>query len=319
VTPDLSIVVVSYNVAAYLARCLASLPAACGSLAYETTVVDNASPDDSAQVVATRFPSVQLLANRDNVGFARAVNQALPGTRGRYVLLFNPDAVAPPDALRRLVEIADRHPEVGLVSPLLRDPATGGVEAPLRPFLSWRSSFARYTPAKVLLRLGPRPRWTPEVDRPTTTGWLIGACLLIRREALAVLGGLDEAYFLWFEDIDYAARAIQAGWPVLCTSAVTVDHYGGKSVEQERSGTMQVRLYQGLLHHLGRRSPGDAVLKALFVGLLLLGAVGRLPVLALKAAGYRRLGDAERADRYRARLGHTLDFLKLMAARGFRL
>jgi GT2 family glycosyltransferase len=319
VTPNLSIVVVSYNVAAYLDRCLASLPAACGPLAYEVVVVDNDSPDDSAQVVATRFPEMRLLANPDNVGFARAVNQALPWTRGRYVLLLNPDAVAPPDSLRRLIEIADRHPEVGLVSPLLRDPETDTVEVPLRPFLSWRNSFARYTPAKTLLRLAPRPRWTPEVDRPTTTGWLIGACLLIRREALAVLGGLDEAYFLWFEDIDYSARAIRAGWPVLCTSGVTVDHYGGKSVEQERPGTMQVRLYQGLLHHLGRRSLRDALLKPLFVVLLLLGLVGRLPVLALKTIGYRGLGDAERSARYRLRLGNTLDFLRLVAARGFRL
>jgi GT2 family glycosyltransferase len=319
VAPDLSIVVVSYNVAAYLDRCLASLPAACGSLSYDVVVVDNDSPDDSARLVATRYPEIRLLANRDNVGFARAVNQALPLTRGRYVLLFNPDAVAPPASLRRLLEIADRHPDAGLVSPLLRDPDTGTVEAPLRPFLSWRSSFARYTPAKALLRLAPRPRWAPVVDRPTTTGWLIGACLLIRREALAVLGGLDEAYFLWFEDIDYSARAIRAGWPVLCTSEVTVDHYGGKSVEQERSGTMQVRLYQGLLHHLGRRSWRDALLKPLFVVLLLLGAVGRLPVLALKTVGYHGLGDGERSARYRLRLGNSLDFLRLVAARRFRL
>jgi hypothetical protein len=313
--PDLSIIVVSYNVAPYLARCLASLPGACGALTREVVVVDNDSRDGSADLVTTRFPECRLIANRDNVGFARAVNQALPETSGRYVLLFNPDAVAPPDSLARLVEVTDRHADVGLASPLLHDPETGEVQMPLRPFLTWRSAFAQYTPAKWLLRLSPRPAWRPDVDRPTTTGWLVGACLLIRREVLASLGGLDGAYFMWFEDVDYSARAIGAGWRVLCASTVTVDHYGGKSLEHERAGGVQIVLFEGLLRYLSRASPrGARALRPLFRALLLVGAVARLPVLLFKAAAYRALGRADRADRYRIRLGRTLDFLRLRAA-----
>lgn len=318
-TPDLSVVVVSYNVAPYLARCLASLPAGCGALTREIVVVDNDSRDGSADLVATCFPEVRLIANRDNAGFARAVNQVLPETRGRYVLLFNPDAVARPCALARLVEIADRHADVGLASPLLHDPETGEVELPLRPFITWRGAFAQYTPAKWLLRLSPHPVWRPEIDRPTTTGWLVGACLLIRRELLAALGGLDGAYFMWFEDADYAARAVGAGWRLLCVSTVTVDHYGGKSIEQERAGAMQIRLFEGLLRYLSRASPrGSAALRLLFVTLLLAGAVARLPILLFKAVGYRALGRPERAARYRLRLARLLDFLWLLAARRFR-
>jgi cellulose synthase/poly-beta-1,6-N-acetylglucosamine synthase-like glycosyltransferase len=117
IAPDLSIVIVSYNVREYLRECLNSVPAACGELSVEVFVTDNASRDESAALVEREFPNVHLTVNSENLGMARAVNQMLPQVRGRYILLLNPDAVIPKDALARLVAVADRWPEVGVAGP----------------------------------------------------------------------------------------------------------------------------------------------------------------------------------------------------------
>lgn len=308
---DLSVVVVSYNVRSYLADCLRSLPAACQGLTWEVVVVDNASRDGSAESVAAEFPDARLVVNPENVGFARGVNTGLSLTRGRYVLLFNPDAEAPPDTLRRLVEVADAHPEVGLLSPAQRDPATGDVRAPLRPFPTWRTAFRDYTLARwVLPPAGPARLAEREARRPTAAGWLAGGTLLVRREVLDMIGGLDGRYFMWCEDIDYCRRAIRAGWPLFYVDDIVVDHHGGKSQRQERRGYVLFRRFESLLTYLSDDRPGQArILRPFFVFCLLTTLLARLPAHALKAMTYRALGRAHRADRHRQRLVRTAEFL----------
>lgn len=310
VLPDLSVVIVSYNVEQYLAACLESLPAGTGGLSVEVFVVDNASPDGSAELVARRFPDVRLLVNRENVGFARAVNRALALTRGRYALLLDPDTVVPAGALTRLVKVADRSPEIGLVGPALHDPATGELQPSFRQFPSWRSAFSHYTLAKPFLRLRAFPPWRPVVDRPTADGWLIGACLLIRRDLLNAIGGLDEGYFLFCEDTDYCRRAIRAKRRLLYTHETSVLHHEGKSAEQERPSAMRLAALRSLLYYLEGDRPGRArVLKPLFKVCFLASLFYQCFESGVKAGLYALAARREQAAKHRRRLARNADFL----------
>lgn len=309
--PDLSVVIVSYNVQRYLAACLESLPAGANDLSVEVFVVDNASPDGSAELVARRFPDVRLLVNAENLGFARAVNRALALTRGRYALLLDPDTVVPAGALTQLVKMADRSPEAALVGPALHDPASGELQPSFRPFPSWRTAFSHYTLAKPVLRLWPSPRWQPVVDRPTTDGWLIGACLLIRRDLLNAIDGLDEQYFLFCEDTDYCRRVIRAKRRLLYTHETSVFHHEGKSAEQERPSAMRLVALQSLLHYLEGEGRGKArVLKPLFKILFLANVLSQCLESTLKLAAYALMARREQAAKHRRRLKRNADFLR---------
>jgi len=305
---DLSVVIVSYNVRPYLAECLNSIEAACDGIGKEIFVVDNASIDRSAQWVAEHCPAVSLFANTENVGFARAVNQALRFTQGRYVLLLNPDTILPPKALTRLVQVADRWPDVGLLAPGIRDPLKRRLRGTLRPFPTWRTLFSDYTLAKPLLGLLPRPPWTPVVDQPTRTGWLVGSCLLIRRAVIEAIGGLDERYFIFEEDVDYCRRAVNAGWFLLYTREVEVFHYRHKSVEAAPPGPMEFHRLRGLLLGLERDHPVKRrALKALFKPLFLATAIARLVSVGLKSIAYQIANRPEKAAKYRRRFAATRD------------
>jgi GT2 family glycosyltransferase len=308
--PDCSIVIVSYNVQQYLVACLESLLVGCEGLSVEVLVVDNGSRDGTTEVVARRFPYVQLLVNAANLGFARAVNRALPLARGRYVLLLGPDTVVPPGALARVVKLADSAPRVGLVGPVLRDPVTGAVQSSFRPFPSWRTAFSHYTFAKAFLRLLPSPEWHPIVDQPTVAGWLSGACLLIRRELLDAVGGLDEGYFMWCEDIDYCRRAIRAGWLLFYTQETSVLHHGGKSADQERVSNVWLQRLQSSLHYLNGEIPDRSrllkpVFKVAFLASVLCGVLKSV----IKMVWYGTTGRANKFDKYRRRLGRDTGFL----------
>lgn len=310
---DLSIVTVSYNVRDYLAACLASLGAGAGGLRWEAVVVDNASADGSADHVARDFPHVRLLRNGENVGFARAVNRGLAVTRGRWLLLLDPDTTVPPGALAALVAAAERWPEVGLAGPVLDDPATGGVQASCRPFVTWRGAFARYTLAKPWLRRRRGPRWQPVADRPSATGFLIGACLLIRRDVFERLGGLDEAYFLFCEDMEYGRRVIRAGFKLLYTRQARVFHHEGKSAEQEAPAWMRLVTLASLLHYLdGEPARHGVALRRLFKLGYVAAVVAQAGASALKALAYTLLGSGA-ATKHRRRLARNVSFLAYTA------
>jgi hypothetical protein len=307
---DLSIVIVSYNVRDYLAACLASLAEGTEGLRAETVVVDNASADGSAESVERRFPGVRLLRNRDNVGFARAVNRGLAGARGRWFLLLDPDTLVPPGALVALVKAAERWPEVGVAGPVLEEPGSGAAQASYRPFLTWRSAFAQHTVAKpVLRRTGAR--FTPVPDRPSGGGgFLIGACLLIRRDVFVRLGGFDERYFLFYEDMEYCRRVLRAGVKLLYTHESHVFHHEGKSAEQEKPAWLRLVTLASLLHYLdGEGNPHGAALRRLFKLGHLAEVVRQTLESALKSVGYALGGSREAAAKHRRRLGRNLRFL----------
>jgi len=225
---DLSVVVVSWNVVNLLRDCLGSIAAGADGLLPEIIVVDNASADGSAAMVRAEFPSALLIANTENLGFARANNQGLRISRGRYVLLLNSDTATPAGALGRLAGFLDSHPEAGAVGPRLLRP--GGTPQPY--------AFGSDPTIGYLLRRGANRLLfrRPLHDWATTTiqevDWVSGACLLVRREAIEQVGLLDEQIFMYFEDNDWCLRMRSAGWQVYYVPQVEITHLGGQSVAQ---------------------------------------------------------------------------------------
>ncbi len=216
---DLAVVVVNFNRWPFLARCLQSIQVdlATSGLRAETWVVDNASEDGSAQMVRDHFPDVHVIANERNRGFAAANNQAIAAAQSRYVLLLNNDCEVLPGSLAHLVAYADAHPDAGGVGCML----LRGDGEPHR------------LPASIFSALA----WFPE--KPCKVAWIVGAALLLRREAIAAVGGLDEDFFFYYEDWDLGLRLRKAGWTNHYTPGARVIHY-------ERASTSLVRRPQTL-------------------------------------------------------------------------
>lgn len=222
----LAVVIVSWNVSELLVDCLAALPAAAAGIDYETIVVDNASSDGSADRVAAEFPQVRLIRNAANLGFARANNQGIGATDAEYVLLLNSDTLPPPGSLTGLVRFMDEHPGAGAAGPQLRRP-DGGVQ----PYAFGCDPSPAYLLARGLSRLlFHRSLHNWETNRVRPVDWVSGACLLVRRAAIARAGLLDEKIFMYFEDSDWCLRIRRAGWQVFYDPQVAIVHLGGRSI-----------------------------------------------------------------------------------------
>lgn len=232
-TPDLSIIIVSWNVRELLANCLRSVLAQTG-LKLQVIVVDSASSDGSPELVAEQFPQVGLLACQENVGFPRGNNLGLERANGRFILLLNPDTIVHGDALARMVSYLQQYPAVGVLGPqLLND--DGSVQSSRRRFptlgtavfeSTWLQPFA---PQAVLDHYYARDVGDGET---AVVEWVMGACLMTRQEVVAQVGGLDEAYFMYSEELDYCRRIHEAGWQVVYYPEAQVTHLSGKSSEQ---------------------------------------------------------------------------------------
>ncbi|MCB0084743.1 MAG: glycosyltransferase family 2 protein [Caldilineaceae bacterium] len=240
---DMAIVIVSYNTRELLRSCLRSLFAQEESFAFQVCVVDNASPDRSAEMVRDEFPQVHLIANRHNSGYPTANNQGLcyfgfPNQVGeepaagktlpRYALLLNPDTVAPPEALANMIRFMDEHPHAGVAGPRLRR-LDGSLDmACRRSFPSPTVSFYRMS---GLSRLFPHSQrfnaynlaYLPE-DGVYEVDSVVGAYMQLRSEAILQTGLLDESFFMYGEDLDWAKRIKDAGWQVWYNGQVDVTH-----------------------------------------------------------------------------------------------
>ena len=237
---DLSVVIVNWNVRDLLRRCLRSVLASqrLSGLAAEVIVVDNASSDRSAEMVREEFPWVQLIANEENAGFTRGNNQGIRASRGRYVLLLNPDTEVVEDALPTMVEYMDGHPGVGALGPQLRYP-DGSIQSSRRRFPTLATAFLEST---ILQQWLPRNRVLDRYyvnDQPDDAiqevDWVVGACVLLRREAIEQVGLLDEGFFMYSEELDWCRRAKARGWQVVYLPTAQVVHYGAQSSEQVKA------------------------------------------------------------------------------------
>jgi hypothetical protein len=218
---DLSIVIVTWNVAEKLAACLQSLSlAALRGLTHEIILVDNASQDGTVEMVRTQFPSVRLITNASNAGYAAANNQGIALAKGRYVLLLNPGTVVPKDALSRLMKGMDADAMIGIASPLL----TNEEGAP-QYYGGGSYPGARRTSVS-------EHRTSPAGEPFREMAFVIGAAMMVRREVFERVGTLDAGFFMYYEDIDLCKRARDAGWRVGVFEDIRIVHAKGGSCGQ---------------------------------------------------------------------------------------
>jgi len=234
---DLSIVIVSYNTLDLLRKCLLAIPPAIENFKVEVWVVDNHSPDRSADMVAEEFPEVHLIANADNPGFAFANNQAIRQSRSRHVLLLNPDTEALPGSLAMLVKYLDANPETGAVGPKLLN-SDGSLQANGRRFPTVMREFLVTTGLDALSNVMQKSAFDSaefmraDFDVTCEVDSVSGACLMMRSAAINEIGLLDESYFMFYEEIEWCWRLKRAGYRVAYIGGSQVVHHWMGSVRQ---------------------------------------------------------------------------------------
>jgi len=244
-----SVVIVSYNTREILHNCLRALFDNCRETDMEVFVVDNDSLDDSASMVKNDFPSVHLIANNQNLGFAAANNQAFVLTSGRYIILLNPDAYAMPSSIEQFIAFMDRTPQCGLcggkiISPEGRlEPSARRFPSVLSKLLTLSGLSGKFSDSPVLNRheFGGFAH-----DRPIEVDWIPGTFTIIRKEMLDAIGAFDERYYLYYEETDLCLRAKHAGWKIFFIPEAGVTHIGGASSKTRKDKTFDSKASQVL-------------------------------------------------------------------------
>jgi GT2 family glycosyltransferase/lipopolysaccharide/colanic/teichoic acid biosynthesis glycosyltransferase len=257
---DLSVVIVNYNVKAFLEQCLIAIERARGDLNIEIFVVDNASVDGSQAMVKKRFPHVKLIENNQNVGFSTANNQAIEKAQGEYVLILNPDTLIQEDTLVILKKHLDENPRVGAVGCKLLNPDGSYQINSRRSFPTPWVAFARIVGLSKIfpkIRLFGQYNLTyldPDIE--TEVDVLSGSLMVLRRRTLEQVGYFDEDYFMYGEDIDLSYRIKKAGWKIIYTPATKAIHYKGESTKKSEFSAI-TRFYSTMLifirKHFGGR------------------------------------------------------------------
>jgi len=269
---DLSVILVNYKARDLLLQCLAALAPDLSGLEAETVVVDNDSGDGAPEALAQRFPAARVIANPENVGYARAVNQGIRVTSGEFVLVSNPDCDPRPGAVRTLLDYLRANPRAAIAGPCLLD-SGGAIERSARAFPDHLTFlFNRYS---LLTRLFPNNRFSRryllsdwdhrslrEVD------WLSGAFLMVRRAAIGQVGMLDEAFFMFNEDVDWCRRMKRAGWANVYVPEAQVVHYVGASRSRVAPRVI-VERHRGMIHYFHKHHPTHPVLRTLADALIM--------------------------------------------------
>lgn len=313
-TPDISVIIVSWNVRDLLRDCLDSIRAsagagqivlsapgvepASGALAVEVIVVDNLSSDGTPDLLRRDYPWVRLVEPGENTGFTRGNNIGMLHSRGELLFLLNPDTVVLGDALPRMAAHLAEHPQIGALGPQLLN-ADGSVQSSRRRFPTLETAVFESTwlewlaPARVLDSYYVRDAAD---DQTVGVDWVQGAALMVRRSVLAQVGGFDESFFMYSEELDWQRRIKEAGWEVVYFPEAQIVHYGGKSSEQvaaQRHIYFQTSKVRYFRKHHGR-------LTGAIVRLVLLANYAMQ--LALEAAkwlaGHKRQMRGERVQAY---------------------
>ena len=296
---DLSVCIVNWNGGGFLPACVESVYGGVEGLELEVIVVDNGSSDGSAEEIARLFPMATVIEQGRNDGFAAANNVAIGRSRGDYLLFLNPDTLVDRGSIGRMKDSLDRDGGAGVIGCRLYHPETGRVESSARsdpdplPLL-WNLIYLdRLFPGS---RLFGRYRMSYlREDERREVDWVTGACMLARREAVEAVGGFDEGFFMYCEDIDICRRIRAEGWRVLYLPEASVGHYRGRSSERlrgEGEGALSVwgaRQYARSIIRLYRRHyglPERLFLRAMLVITSLLKAAGWITAGAA-ARGWR--------------------------------
>jgi GT2 family glycosyltransferase len=254
--------VVGYNRRDLLAACLRSVLADRGDLAVEVICVDNASRDGTAAMVAEELPEVRLIESPANVGYGGGLNQGIAQARGRYLLVLNQDIVLRPGALAELVRFAEAHPEAGAIGARL-EYEDGRFQHSAFRFPDSKQAFFGFFDGLVPLDSEINGRY-PErmLARPFEAEHLLGACMLLRREALEQVGLFDPTFFMYYEETDLCVRLMRAGWRNYYLPTARVMHVSAASTSAA-SEQMSVEFHrsQAIFYRRHRGPEGYAVLK----------------------------------------------------------
>jgi len=242
---DVSIVIVGWNVSDLLHSCLSSVYDQTRGITFDVVYVDNASEDGSAEMVAAKFPAVRIIRNAKNEGFIRASNQGIEMSEGRYVLLLNSDTIVLDNAITKMVEFADAHPEAGVTGCKVFHP-DGSLQ---RSSFMYPSVLNMFLSATYLYKLFPRTRF---FGREMMTWWdfddvrqvqaVCGCCSLVRREAIRQVGLMDETYFFYGDESDWCYRFEKNGWKNMFMPDAKIIHYGGATTKR-MPDTFKLQLY----------------------------------------------------------------------------
>jgi GT2 family glycosyltransferase len=299
---DLSIVIVNWNTRDMLRNCLASIPRD-EAMQAEMIVIDNASDDGSADMVAAEFPWVLLIRNPDNRGFACATNQGLRVSSGRHLLLLNSDTLVHGDVLTRSVQYMDMHPQVGMMGCKVLN-EDGSTQLTCSRFPGFANLLLQTLGASRLRS----PRW---LGRYQMLDWqrdderevevISGCYLLARRETVSQIGLLDEAFFLYGEETDWCRRCAAAGWQLMFVPVGSITHLGSGS-SRKLSYRRDILLSEGTVRLHGKHGGLSA---ALAMWLLLLAFnCSRLIYWSLRALADRQHEDTDRARHFRQVVRH---------------
>jgi GT2 family glycosyltransferase len=294
----LSIIIVNWNVRDLLVDCLNSILAHIDLTETEILVVDSASTDGSVDMLRTRFQQVRLLPQTDNIGFTRGNNLALAAAKGQYLLLLNPDTVVINDALQQMIAFLDSHPALGILGPHTLN-TDGSYQSTRRRFPTlltalFESTWLQPIAPKNLLDhyyVNDAPESaTVEVD------WVQGSALMARRSVYDHIGGLDEGYVMYSEELDWCHRAKTAGFGVAYLGTAQIIHHGGKSSEQA-SARKHITFQQSKLRYF-RKYHGRLTAEFLRLALLLNYALQLLEEAFKSALGHKRALRQERIQTY---------------------
>src|SRR5579859_645319 len=311
----LSVIIVNYQVKYFLELCLHSVEKAVRGLDAEIIVVDNHSGDGSCDYLQPRFPGVKFLANKENKGFGRANNQALEQARGQYILFLNPDTILAEDSVTRCLSFLAATPGIGGLGVRMIDGGGRFLKESRRGFPTPWAGFCRLTGLSTLFphnRLFSRYYlgWLP-ADKPHPAPVLSGACLWVSRAILTEVGGFDEQFFLYAEDIDLSFRIEKAGYKNYYFPGTTIVHFKGESTSKDLRYVRQ--FYQAMRQfrrkHINRGLPAlfDPFIQAAIRVRAGIAAMGRLAGSGPgpdRQGALRTLlrGDAQETGRVRALL-----------------
>ena len=248
-----SVVIVSFNTRDILRNCLLALFEHCKGVDMEVFVVDNNSHDGSADIVKAEFPTVHLITNNENLGFAAANNQAFALAQGRYIFLLNPDAYTKPSAIKNCIAFMDQTPQCGLCGGKIISP-TGNLEPSARRFPSALS--------KLLTMSGLRGKFPQSPllnyhefggfahDKPQEVDWVPGTFTIVRKKMLDEIGFFDKRFYIYYEETDLCMRAKNAGWKIYFIPDAEVMHIGGASSKTRKDKSFDNKASQVLIFRM---------------------------------------------------------------------
>jgi N-acetylglucosaminyl-diphospho-decaprenol L-rhamnosyltransferase len=233
--PDVSVVIVNWNTRDLLQQTLTTLYRETTDTSFETIVVDNGSEDGSADLVRREWPQVLLITSPTNLGFAAGNNLGFRECRGRYILLLNSDTIILRSTVGGMARFLDAHPEAGCVGcyhfndDMSLQRSTGDFPNFVEDSLFYTDLY-RLSPVRDYLH--KHYIWWGDHDRVREVDWVNGACMMVRREVVEQIGGLDEGYFIYAEEVDWCYCMRRAGWGVYFTPEAKVIHLGGKAMDR---------------------------------------------------------------------------------------